>query len=83
MSLHSSCVSLHSARVSLYCSRVSHGIPSLLQVDLQQLQDDLQIFRVTSTDFSNIYSFMTSLHSSRELSQWSMVSLHCSRESFG
>ncbi len=50
MSLHSSCVSLHSSRVSLYCSIVSHGIPPLLQVDLQKLQDDLQILRMNSTD---------------------------------
>ena len=33
-------MSLLSSRVSLHCSRVNHGIPPLLQVYLQQLQDD-------------------------------------------
>ncbi len=83
MYLHSSCVSLLSSRVSLHCSRVNYGIPPFLQVNLRQLHDNLKSFRMTSTDLGSIHSSMTSLHSSREWTPLSLVSLHCSWESFG
>jgi hypothetical protein len=38
---------------------------------------------MTSTDLGSIHGSMRSLDSSREWSPLSMVSLHCSRESFG